>query len=269
MGVALKPGQFLGELAARYCTGSLTLSYVAHRSFRVLPWHDHAHDYLSLLLRGWYRERTRNREIENRPYSATVHPASFSHSDEVGADGAEFFIVELAPAFLEHLGFEQRMDFCSLTPHAVRDLIGLHASFTAGTLLPLEAEVVLAEITSDVTSFVDIRESGTPVWLRRCVEIIEEEETAKLRLNAIAQELGMHPVHISRTFKQRFGYGIVQHFGFVRLRRAADAIQAGKSLAEAALIAGFADQSHMTRTMRRFWGMTPRALRRLQSGPIP
>jgi len=91
----------------------------------------------------------------------------------------------------------------------------------------------------------------------------EEKESAKLRLTAIAQELGLNPVHVSRTFKRCRGYGIVGHFISVRLRRAANAIAEGKPLADAALIAGFADQSHMTRTMKRFWGLTPRRLRSL------
>jgi len=261
--IALKPGQFFGALGSRERTGSLTLSHIAHLSARVLPQHDHAHAYFSLLLKGWYRERTRTREIESHPYTAAVHPASFSHYDEVGRDGAEFFIVEVKPDFLTRLGLSQQLDFCPLPPPAVHTLVRLRASFAARSLAPMEAEVAMAEMISALTSFVDTRETGAPTWLARCVQIMEEEETAKLRLTAIAEELGLNPVHLSRTFKRRFGYGIVGHFVFVRLRRAAKAIAEGKPLADAALIAGFADQSHMTRTMKRFWGTTPRRLRSL------
>jgi AraC family transcriptional regulator len=264
MSIALEPGQFLGALGSRECTGSVTLSHISHSSARVLPQHDHAHAYFSLLLKGWYRERTLTREIESHPYTASAHPTGFSHCDEIGPEGAEFFIIEVQPDFLSGLGLNGRLDFCLLTPPAVYTLVRLRASFVARALAPMEAEVALAEMASHFTSLVEPSERGTPAWLARCVEIMEEEkESAKLRLTAIAQELGLNPVHVSRTFKRCCGYGIVGHFTFVRLRRAANAIAEGKPLADAALIAGFADQSHMTRTMKRFWGLTPRTLRSL------
>ncbi len=50
-----------------------------------------------------------------------------------------------------------------------------------------------------------------------------------------------------------------------RMQRVATArtlIASGCPLAEAAIIAGFADQAHMTRQLRQMWGLTPAALRR-------
>jgi methylphosphotriester-DNA--protein-cysteine methyltransferase len=47
---------------------------------------------------------------------------------------------------------------------------------------------------------------------------------------------------------------------WVRLRRAAEALRAGQSLADAAITAGFADQAHLTRRMREMMGLTPAAV---------
>jgi AraC-like DNA-binding protein len=41
------------------------------------------------------------------------------------------------------------------------------------------------------------------------------------------------------------------------LAKAARAIAEGRSLADAAAVAGFSDQAHLTRTMGRFFGVTP------------
>ena len=41
------------------------------------------------------------------------------------------------------------------------------------------------------------------------------------------------------------------------LWKAASAIAAGQSLSEAAAAAGFSDQAHLSRTMARFFGITP------------
>ena len=47
---------------------------------------------------------------------------------------------------------------------------------------------------------------------------------------------------------------------WTRLRRAAEALLGGQSLADAAITAGFADQAHLTRQMREMMGLTPAAL---------
>jgi methylphosphotriester-DNA--protein-cysteine methyltransferase len=44
---------------------------------------------------------------------------------------------------------------------------------------------------------------------------------------------------------------------WTRLRRAAEALRACESLADAAITAGFADQAHLTRQMREMMGLTP------------
>lgn len=49
----------------------------------------------------------------------------------------------------------------------------------------------------------------------------------------------------------------------MRVAHARVLIEAGETLAEAALRAGFSDQAHMTRQLRSLLGVTPAALRRL------
>jgi AraC-like DNA-binding protein len=51
---------------------------------------------------------------------------------------------------------------------------------------------------------------------------------------------------------------LVQWRQWRMLAKAANIIAAGQSLAEAAAEAGFSDQAHLTRTMGRFFGITPR-----------
>jgi len=85
-------------------------------------------------------------------------------------------------------------------------------------------------------------------------------------LPVLARELGVSPHHLSRVFHAHTGHTIAQHRLQLRSRAAQQRIAEGEdSLARLAVDVGFADQSHLTRTIRRQTGHTPTQLRRLLS----
>ena len=62
---------------------------------------------------------------------------------------------------------------------------------------------------------------------------------------------------LARQFRARFGTSPARFRTMRQLDRVRGLIEGGASLADAALAAGFADQSHMTRHFKRAYGMTP------------
>jgi AraC-like DNA-binding protein len=91
-------------------------------------------------------------------------------------------------------------------------------------------------------------------------------------LPALARELGVSPHHLSRVFHAHTGHTIAQHRLQLRGRAALERIANGEdSLARLAAELGFADQSHLTRTIRQQTGHTPTQLRTLihSGSPAP
>jgi AraC-like DNA-binding protein len=83
-------------------------------------------------------------------------------------------------------------------------------------------------------------------------------------LPALARELAVSPHHLSRVFRANTGQTISRHRLLLRARAALERIAAGdRQLARVAADLGFADQSHLCRTLRGQTGHTPSALRRL------
>ena len=80
------------------------------------------------------------------------------------------------------------------------------------------------------------------------------EQTPAAELERIA---GLDRYAIARHFRRAYGTSPDRYRMLRRLDLARSAIAAGTPLADAALDAGFADQSHMTRQFRRAYGMTP------------
>lgn len=84
----------------------------------------------------------------------------------------------------------------------------------------------------------------------------------------LARDAGVHPVYLTRRFRRAYGCSIVALRQFERVRAAAGAIaDADTALSTVACDAGFADQSHLTRTFKQMAGVTPAVYRRLVRGP--
>ncbi|MDR3036033.1 MAG: helix-turn-helix transcriptional regulator [Kitasatospora sp.] len=95
-------------------------------------------------------------------------------------------------------------------------------------------------------------------------EAILAEDPAAGQLCSLAALLEVSPYRLSRVFSRQMGVSLTRYRNRVRVTRAMDRIAAGApGLADLAARLGFADQAHLTRTVREHVGHTPAALRRL------
>jgi transcriptional regulator GlxA family with amidase domain len=91
---------------------------------------------------------------------------------------------------------------------------------------------------------------------------MEAHLSENIDLTMLATVAGLSTYHFAREFKR--STGIAPHYYLVnkRIERAQDMLaRTDSSLAEIAIAAGFADQSHLARHFRRIVGSTPREFR--------
>jgi AraC family transcriptional regulator len=75
--------------------------------------------------------------------------------------------------------------------------------------------------------------------------------------------VGVHPVTLARGFRRAYGCSVGAYLRRLRVARAAQRLaETDDALAEIALEAGFADQSHFSNLFRRETGVSPSAFRR-------
>ncbi|MFK4270405.1 helix-turn-helix domain-containing protein [Streptomyces milbemycinicus] len=99
-------------------------------------------------------------------------------------------------------------------------------------------------------------------------EAITEEASQTADLCSLARHLKVSPYRLSRVFSQEMGVSLTRYRNRVRVGQAMDRLTQGEpSLANLATDLGFADQAHMTRTIREHLHHTPTALRRLLGSP--
>lgn len=85
-------------------------------------------------------------------------------------------------------------------------------------------------------------------------------------LKSLASTGGVHVNQVIRDFRQVHGLTPGEFLRMKRLERAKQILGEGYSLTQAAMDAGFSDQSHFSRMFRKAYGMTPSAYRNLGSG---
>ena len=105
-------------------------------------------------------------------------------------------------------------------------------------------------------------ESGIPSWLETARDLLQPS-APMVRMRAIAGAVGVHPVHLSRSFRRRFGVTMTGYLRGRRLEAARRALlETSHGVARIAAEHGYSDQAHLTRAFKRATGLTPAAFRR-------
>jgi AraC-like DNA-binding protein len=93
-------------------------------------------------------------------------------------------------------------------------------------------------------------------WPGDC-ELLDARVQPGLSLDQAATLLHSHPTHLVRAFSREYGLPPHLYLTGRRVELARRHLLAGLPPAEAAVQAGFYDQSHLTRHFRRMLGTTP------------
>jgi AraC family transcriptional regulator len=101
--------------------------------------------------------------------------------------------------------------------------------------------------------------------MQQVLDRIHADFQRPLSLADLAATAGVHPVHLARAFREHQGITVAAYTRRLRfersLRELAELGTSQRSLAEIAQAAGFADQSHFSRTFKKLTGLTPKAYR--------
>lgn len=266
--ISLPEGTFYGTERARRRIDGLLLTETAYRPGEELPRHDHARAYFCLVLRGGFVERDGRRTRECGSSVVIFHPPGADHSDRFGPAPSRCFNVELDTTWLERMSelgdaFPRRSVVFRrrranwLARH-------LYEEFRARDAMGrLAIEGLALALLSDA-SRVDGRVPGpAPRWVGRAVEILRAAPESPPGLAEIAAEVGVHPVHLARVFRRRYGCSLGEYARWLRVERAAEALRETRlPIGRLAYQLGYTDHSHFSRSFRRATGFSPSEYRR-------
>jgi len=93
--------------------------------------------------------------------------------------------------------------------------------------------------------------------LAAAVALVRDRHADRLTLDEMAAEVGLTPFQLIGLFKRAVGLTPHAYLVQIRLEAAMRQLRAHRPIAEAALTAGFYDQSALTRHFKRSYGITP------------
>jgi AraC family transcriptional regulator len=264
---ALPAGIYLGTKNRSCEVGRFLLSEHQYGGKAVIPKHYHERTFISFMLRGSWHESYGSKSRERNPHTLAIHPAGEVHSELIGGGGSSAFQVEFSDEWLRNLD-----------KHAAVFAEPSQIESGLSTRLALRLYAEFQQIDSDSSLIIEglllegvgrlsrdanrLRERLPPSWLVRANDIIEARSSEQLSIEAIARDVGVHPVTLSRMFRRQFGCSIGEHLRDLRVERACQELMTSdRSVAEIAVAVGFYDQSHLCRVMRERTGLTPAAFR--------
>lgn len=247
----------------------LTLYETVYPSASRMPRHLHELAHFSYVLSGAYTERYGYRNRSGKPSTLILHPQYEHHAVEFHQTGASIFTVQVESEWLDHIRdytkvLDSPQDIEGGTP--VRLAVKLYQEFrTQDEASPLVMEgfalEILAASSRQLTSASEIKR---PRWLEQAREMLREHFSEGLAIKDIAQAVSVHPVHLSRMFRRQYRCTMGEYVRQLRIEFSSHQLSSSDTpLLGIALAAGFSDQSHFSRTFKRYTGMTPAEYRKI------
>lgn len=261
-------GCLYGRIVKNLEVSGFVLTETAHLSGSRYPLHAHENAYFCFVLQGMYTERYRGRDLLYKPFTLTFRSSGETHEDLVHAPGGRVFVLEIPALWVEKLhdeGLTLRPTlevFNGTLPQLAARLNQEFHKSDGAARLAIEG-LVLEMLAEAVRKSSTISESSIPPWLRQAREMIIEQFSESWSLEQLASQVGVHPVHLAKTFRQKYGQPVGAFVRKLRIDYAcAELASDVLSVSAIALKAGFADQSHFTKTFKSHLGTTPARYRR-------
>jgi AraC family transcriptional regulator len=237
---------------------------------RMAP-HWHPGTQVSMVLRGAVEEGVGAREHQGTVGAVVVKPGGTVHRNVFGPAAVRMLSINILPGAVDdRLAALESWRWTEGGP-AARALWRLLSTARAE---PGRAPSLLADGFWEMVDALDDcaapppSPSTTPSWLRRVRDALHDCAGAVPPVRSLAEGAGVHPVYLARAFRRAYGVPVTEYARRLRVRAAADRIAStALPLARIACEAGFADQAHLTRELRRETGLTPGALRRAAATP--
>lgn len=253
-----------GEVVRWRSVGGLVLAEVAYEpGQRIRARHVHAR--FVLVLKGALTEGAAGDGASHGASTLLWQSANQTHSYAVSARGAVCLEIDMDPAWIARAEAQAPIPARSasfrrgLLLHLANRLYGEFRLRDDVSRLAIES-LTLGLVAQASRRAREVRRPA-PLWLQAAFEFIELHFTDQLSLATVAEQVGVHPVHLARTFRSVHQTSFASYVRQLRIEFAMQQLAGSAALSDIAFASGFCDQSHFSRCFKEHTGLTPKAYR--------
>jgi AraC family transcriptional regulator len=252
-----------GEVRRVRRVGELALAETEYAPTASVPTHAHTSSSFCLVLQGGFVDGAGARRLSGAVGSVLFQPWGEPHSRQFRSGISRCFMVDLGPTLTARLDSGVGGSHAAVVTRRRASWLAmrLYEEFCrddAASSVAIEglSLSVLAQLTRDAV------DDPTPPWLPAVLDLLDERYLAPVRLAEVAARVDVHPGHVARVFRRRFGVSLTDYVRRRRIDWACDRLVATRlPLSRIAMEAGFTDQAHFARVFKRVTGHTPREFR--------
>ena len=267
--INLPSGKLYGNRLRSCAIPELKLMESAYAPDTELPRHSHECASLCLVLQGTYSEVYGSRTRVCKPSTLIFYSPGEEHSDRFHEQGGRCFNAEVSMRWLARVReYSTVMD--GQTEFSGARLVSLATKLYSEFRLmdetaPLAIEGLMLEIVAEASRRNKATyERKVPRRIERAKEFLEAHFHEPIRLEQVAEAVDAHPVYLAREFRKHYRCTVGEYVRRLRVDLACSRLSGSdEPLAKVALSAGFSDQSHLSRVIRSFTGLSPAEYRKV------
>jgi AraC family transcriptional regulator len=229
--------------------------------------HRHERAHISIALTGSYREYCGSVVNDFTAGQTVFHASGVSHSNCFGEQGARVLSLGIHPHFLaelRRLGFDLDRQSVWSSPYCMQLATKLRqaASIVGDAASGLAIDGLAMELCAEILKRRRTEKANRSDWLGKIDSLLRDRFREPVTLAELADAVSIHPVHIARRFHEHFGRPVGEQIRLLRIEAACEELRTSRfPIAEIAVRTGFCDQSHLSRTFKRYIGVSPQQFR--------
>ncbi|MEO8209428.1 MAG: AraC family transcriptional regulator [bacterium] len=263
----LQTGRFYGQTNKTIHLCGITLTDTEYTHDKV-DWHYHENAYFTFILQGNIIEGNKREVYNCSAGSLLFHNSQDPHYNIKPKGFTRGFQIELESGWFDRFSFNPDKLTGSINISNPDIKLLLYKIFMetkiddADTSLSIQS--LLLQTLSQMLPFKKTKSKNIPEWVKNVKEILHDNVSEKLNLEAMSNELNIHPVHLSRDFSKYFYCTIGEYIRKLKIEKSLSLLSNKKiSLTEIAYECGFSDQSHFLRCFKKINGIKPSVFRKV------
>jgi len=249
-----KASNFLGATSYRFENDLFSTSVVNYNRFVSEDWHYHEKFHLSSILVGGNRESRKKSDTEVKPGKIMIYREGEVHRNRNTVFPSKNLNIEIGTKFFND---EIQSSNLHLDNSSHLSLLKIYHELSLNDTYSNQSiqEILKSLFYKDVLL-------NKPDWIYTLKTLLHDRWQEFIPLDELSDELGLHPVTISKTFSRHAKCTLTDYMRKLKVEHAIKMLFNSKaSLTEIAYQCGFSDQSHMNRLFKYYVGFSPKKLR--------